>query len=223
MRALSVLLTLVGALSSTATIAAPPRSKSIPVQQPRFYYVGSHSWHTSIIVPRAAIPAGALPPNVIQTFADYRYLEFGWGDKKFYMARRPNVATAIDAVFSPGPSVLHVAGLNSPLHEELAWSGLVEVPCTTIEFASLCRAIGQTFDRDANGRVDSSGAGLYGHTSRFYPARGQYYLFNTCDTWTAQMMRAGGLAASTVGPGAWSAGAIMAQARRLVGNRSRQP
>lgn len=212
---------LAAALSSTAAIASPPRSKSIPAQRHPVYYVGSHGWHTSVIVPRAAIPSGSLPPNVTKAFADCRYLEFGWGDQKFYMKRRPNVATAIDAVFSPGPSVLHVAGLNSPLEEELAWSGLVEVPCTTAEFASLCRAIGETFDRDPHGQVYSLGTGLYGHASRFYPAHGRYHLLNTCDTWTARMMRAGGLDAITVGPDTWSAGAIIAQARRLVGNRSR--
>lgn len=181
------------------------------------FYVGSHGWHTSIIVARAQIPTGAWPRGVAdRTFVRYQYLEIGWGDRKFYTAPKPNVAMAFDAVFSPGPSVLHIVGLKSPLAHALPWSALVRVPCTRAEFASLCRALGDTFERDANGRARAISPGLYGETSRFYPARGRYYLLNTCDTWTARMMRAGGLPADTSPVGTWSAGAIIAQARQLA-------
>ncbi len=184
------------------------------------FYVGSHGWHTSIIVPRAKVSADAWPQGVAsKTFARYDWLEIGWGDRKFYTASKPDVGMALDAVFSPGPSVLHIVGLDSPISRALAWSGLVRVPCTTREMTSLCRALGDSFDRDARGDAVALGSGLYGATSRFYRARGRYYLFNTCDTWTARMMRAGGLRANTSPAGTWSAGAVMAQARRLAARR----
>ena len=188
----------------------------------RGFYVGSHGWHTSIIVSRAHIPVSAWPRNVINpTFSRYPYLEIGWGDRKFYTARKPNVAMAFDAAFLPGPSVLHIVGLRPPLARALAWSALVWVPCTKSELATLCHALGDTFERDSSGTVRAIGSGLYGETSRFYPARGRYYLFNTCDTWTARMMLAGGLSANTSSTGTWSAGAIIAQARRLAGQKKK--
>jgi uncharacterized protein (TIGR02117 family) len=186
------------------------------------FYVGSHGWHTSIVVPRAQIPADRWPRGVAErTFSPYPYLEIGWGDRKFYTARKPNLAMAIHAAFLPGPSVLHIVGLKPPLERALAWNALVRVPCTRAEFASLCRALGDTFERDASGRARALGPGLYGETSRFYQALGLYYLLNTCDTWTAKMMRAGGLPAKTSPAGTWSAGATIAQARRLVAQKLR--
>jgi Protein of unknown function (DUF2459) len=113
------------------------------------FYVGSHGWHTSIVVPRAQIPAGTWPRGITErTFSSYPYLEIGWGDRKFYTARKPNLAMAIHAAFLPGPSVLHIVGLKPPLERALPWNALVRVPCTRTEFASLCRALGNTFQRE---------------------------------------------------------------------------
>jgi uncharacterized protein (TIGR02117 family) len=185
------------------------------------FYVGSHGWHTSIIVSRREIPANAWPRRVAtKTFAGFDYLEVGWGDRKFYTAPKPDVAMALDAVLAPGPSVLHIAGLNSPIEAALPWSALVRVPCTRQERARLCRALGESFEPDSEGGATTVGRGLYGRTSRFYAARGRYHLFNTCDTWTARMMRAGGLGAEIGLTGTWSAGAVVGQARRLVARRS---
>ena len=184
------------------------------------FYVGSHGWHTSIVVARAQIPAGFLPPGVSRrTFSRFAFIEFGWGDRKFYTAPKPNVAMAFDAVFLPGPSVLHIVGLDPPLERALPWSALVRVPCSRRELRNLCRALGETFERDSRGESEAISSGLYGATSRFYPARQRYYLLNTCDTWTARMMRAGGLHADTSPLGTWSAGAIIAQARRLAARK----
>ena len=193
--------------------ASPNRSST--------FYVGSHGWHTSIIVPRAQIPVHAWPRGVAtETFSSFDYLEIGWGDRKFYTAPKPNIAMALDAVLCPGPSVLHVVGLNSPIETALPWSALVQVPCTRPERISLCRALGKAFETGSGRRVRALSPGLYGIRSRFYPATGHYYLLNTCDTWTARMMRAGGLSADCSSASTWSAGAVIAQARRLVRRRA---
>ncbi|MDQ6626241.1 MAG: DUF2459 domain-containing protein [Verrucomicrobiota bacterium] len=187
------------------------------------FYVSSHGWHTSIIVSRRDIPAGAWPRRVAnETFSGFEFLEVGWGDRKFYTAPKPNAAMALDAVLSPGPSVLHVVGLNAPIQTALPWSALVRVSATRENLARLCRALGESFEPDSTGAAVAVGKGLYGKTSWFYAARGRYYLFNTCDTWTARMMRAGGLPADTSVAGTWSAGAVIAQARRLVAGRAEQ-
>jgi uncharacterized protein (TIGR02117 family) len=184
------------------------------------FYVGSSGWHTSIVVPRGQIPTGTWPRGITErTFSAFPDLEIGWGDRKFYTAPKPNLAMALHAAFLPGPSVLHVVGLKPPLERALPWDALIRVPCTRTEFASLCRALGATFERDTSGRARCLGQGLYGETSRFYQALGRYSLLNTCDTWTARMMRAGGLPANTSPAGTWSAGATLAQARRLAAQK----
>jgi uncharacterized protein (TIGR02117 family) len=181
------------------------------------FFVGSHGWHSSIIIARRQIPKDAWPPGVAdRTFAESPYLEIGWGDRKFYTAPKPGVAMALDAALSPGPSVLHIVGLQSPRARALPWSALVRVPRTPAKFGRLCHALGDSFERDANGNVRAIGPGLYGKTSRFYPAQGRYYMFNTCDTWTARIMRAGGLPARTNLFATRSSGAIIAQARHFA-------
>ncbi len=203
---------------TAARTAAHPDEKR-PLQAA--FYVGSHGWHTSIIVPRSAIPKSAWPSRVAdRTFRDCRYLETGWGDRTFYRALRPNVSTAFDAVFLPGASVLHIVGHNPPLESAFAWTGLVRMPCSAAELRNVCEAIGATFALDAHLETEELGPGLYGRVSRFYPARGHYYLANTCNNWTARMMRAGGFAADVGPTGTWSAGAVMAQARRLARERT---
>lgn len=185
------------------------------------FYVGSHGWHTSIIVPRNAIPKGAWPAGVVdRTFDDRRFIEAGWGDRTFYTAARPNVSTAFDAVFLPGASVLHIVGLEPPIESAFAWTGLVRMPCSAAELRNVCAAIGATFASDSHHKIQELGPGLYGRVSRFYPAHGRYYFANTCNNWTARMMRAGGLAADAGPAGTWSAGAVMAQARRLARERT---
>ena len=218
--ALSIGLTLGLSACATRTTSRGLHLKASPASHYSFF-VGKRGWHSSITVERAAIPKGTWPPGVVErTFAGSRYLEVGWGDADFYMARHPTVLTALDAALLPGPSVLLVVGLDPPLETALPWSGLERVTCSRAEFRSLCRAIGATFQRDKNGNAQVVGTGLYGRMSRFYPAHGLYYCLQTCNHWTTQMMVAGGLPASLAPTETASSGAVVAQARRLLRKRA---
>ena len=52
--------------------------------------------------------------------------------------------------------------------------------------------------RPRGGRGERVARGLYAD-SWFYPARGLFHLFNTCNTWTARMLSAAGVGASLSG------------------------
>lgn len=68
-----------------------------------------HGWHTGIVVAATDVsrPIAAWFPNA-------RYLEFGWGDRAFYMAREQSAWLALRAVLLPTDSVMHVAGYAEP-------------------------------------------------------------------------------------------------------------
>ncbi len=184
------------------------------------FYVDSHGWHSGIVVPRAAIPPGAWPPGVVERdFAGCAYLELGWGDRKFYPAKHPNAWMVFDAALLPGPSVLHIVGLEPPLADAHVWSALVTVTCPPEELVALCRDLGRSFETDAQGRAARMGPGLYGKRSGFYPARGAYWIGNTCNNWTARELRAGGLFAGSDVFRAFTSGQVIGQARRLVARR----
>ncbi len=191
---------------------------AVPAAGAAEFYVSSHGWHTGIIVPRAAVIAsGGWPPGVAERdFAGCAYLELGWGDRKFYMAKHPGVALAVGAALVPGRSVLHIVGFPGSLAREHRWDALVTVPCTDAQLRSLCRALGAEFERDAAGRAPPLDPGLYGFKSGFYAAHGRYWIGNTCNSWTLREERAGGLP-TRVGPsGILRAGAVIAQTRRLL-------
>ncbi|MBL9098934.1 MAG: DUF2459 domain-containing protein, partial [Alphaproteobacteria bacterium] len=57
------------------------------------------------------------------------------------------------------------------------------------QFARLVDHLHASFDRSGD-RV--AGPGIYAF-SRFYPATGEFHLFNTCNTWTARALAAAGL------------------------------
>lgn len=186
------------------------------------FFVGSRHLHSSITVERAAIARNVWPAGVVErTFRGCRYIEIGWGDADFYMARHPTVFTALDAVFLPGASVMLLVGLDPPLERALPWGHLVRVPCTGEEFNAFCREIGASFQRDGKGNAREVGVGLYGRTSRFYAARGLYSGLDTCNHWTTRTLRAGGLRTSLAPNHTWSSGAVVAQARRLAIKRAK--
>ena len=186
------------------------------------FYVGRDRWHSGIIVERGAIPAGAWPPGVAdRDFAGCRCLELGWGDRNYYPATNPTVFTALRAALIPGPSVLHVAGFTGPPQGAYPWAELVRVPCSSEQFVALCRALGASFVLTDDNRAQPLGRGLYGSKSRFYAARGRYWIANTCNTWTLREVRAGGLP-TRIGPaGTLTSGAVIAQVRRLLTARAR--
>lgn len=149
-------------------------------------YVSSNGWHTDIAIARADIPAGRIPEKA--DFQDAVYLQFGWGDADFYTEPDPGIGTTLGTVL-PGPAVVHLAGLT--VRPSLTFRELEEVTLTldADQFARLVDHLHASFDRSGD-RV--AGPGIYAF-SRFYPATGEFHLFNTCNTWTARALAAAGL------------------------------
>ncbi len=154
-------------------------------------HVTSNGWHTEIVVPRAALPADAIPEAV--DFGDARYLSFGWGDAEYYQAPRPTFTMAFRAAMQPTPAVLHLAGLGS--HPSKAYPGeeVLEFELTASDFRNLVRYLDAAFQRTDGQAAKPVAPGLYSF-SRFYPATGEFHLFNTCNSWTARALDAAGLA-----------------------------
>jgi hypothetical protein len=87
---------------------------------------------------------------------------------------------------------MHVAGL--PATPGASFSGVEEVRLTLDEktFKRLIDHLHDSFAREGGARVASSGPGVYAF-SKFYPATGEFHLFNTCNTWTARGLQASGV------------------------------
>lgn len=174
-------------------------------------FITSNGWHSAIVVPRAA-----LPPDVLPEAADFpraAYLSFGWGDATYFPEREPTTGMALRAALRPTPAVVHLAGLPAPPQDVFPGNEVVELAASAQAFEALAAYLDATFDRAGAERAQSSAPGLY-RFSLFYPAKGKFHLFNTCNTWTAEGLEAGGWPIRITGT--VTAEELMAQVRPLA-------
>lgn len=153
------------------------------------FYVGGHTRHASIIIDRRDFdPAKSL--GTLDFNGKY-WLEFGWGDADFYQALGEDILLGLKALIIPTGAVMHVHGFNGSPASNFPRTEILELHVTPDGYAGLLEFIRASFAHDAAGKVMPLGPGLYG-LSRFYEGTGTYSMFNTCNTWMAKVLAAGG-------------------------------
>lgn len=175
--------------------------------------ITGNGWHSDIAIARADIPAGRIPEAA--DFPDAVYLHFGWGDANFYQSSNPGLGTTIGAAFA-GPAVVHLAGLARRPSETFRDMEEIALTLDAAQFEKLVTHLHDSFAREGKPRVESSGPGVY-EFSRFYPATGEFHLFNTCNTWTARGLATAGLAITA--DGVRTESDVMEQVRALPKNK----
>ena len=155
----------------------------------RTIYAAGHTQHASIIVDRRDFdPLRSLgAPG----FLSKDWLEFGWGDADFYQAKGEDILLGLKALLLPTGSVMHVHAFNGSPAANFPKSEVVELHLTEAGYMGLLAFLRGSFARDGAGKVKPLGPGLYG-LSEFYEGTGTYSLFNTCNTWAARALAAGG-------------------------------
>jgi uncharacterized protein (TIGR02117 family) len=178
-------------------------------------YVASNGWHSAIVIPRAALPPGVLPEAA--DFPRAAYLSFGWGDAAYFPAREATTGMALSAALRPTPAVIHLAGLPGHPRDVFPHDEVVELKADAQAFEALLAYLDATFERAGAERAEASAPGLH-RFSRFYPATGEFHLFNTCNTWTAGGLAAAGWRVRVTGT--VTAEELMAQVRPLASARN---
>lgn len=143
-------------------------------------------WHTGLL-----LPASELGPLRPLARGGHRagYLSFGWGNRRFYMARQPGSGDAIAALVR-SPSALFVQRGAAPA-DLLASDAHIHWACVTREqLWRLDRYIEKSLSRPDR-PVDPGPGPLPG--SRFYASTGHYSALHTCNTWTAAGLQYAGL------------------------------
>ena len=158
-------------------------------------YLIAAGWHTEIALPIDAIhdPLKTVAPD----FPGSRYLSFGWGERNYYMARAPTVGDAMSALF-PGPAVLLVTPLYRPPRESRANAQVFELSLSPAGLDRLSSYLWAAFDRSGDGTPRRLAAGPE-PGSVFYAATGTYSASYTCNTWTAEGLRFGGIPVTPAG------------------------
>jgi uncharacterized protein (TIGR02117 family) len=123
---------------------------------------------------------------------DARWLLLGWGGRSFYLG------TPTWADLRPGPVLRSLGGDASVLHVDVAGRideaapGVLPLDLSPEARTRVEDAILATFSR-REGRTQPIPDAGYGWSDRFFEAEGGFNLLLGCNTWTAEVLRAGGL------------------------------
>jgi uncharacterized protein (TIGR02117 family) len=176
MRALLLCCLLAGCASSpVAELPQAPLETSI--------FLVPQGGHTGIAMRHADIPAALLPEK--RDFPDADFLEFGWGDRDFYMAETAGPWLAFKAAFLPTHSAVHVAAIRGALDAHFPQSEIVQIRLSRPALELLLHYVHDAFRREG-GASEPLGRG-------FYAGRDTFHLLRTCNVWTAGALRAAGL------------------------------
>lgn len=191
--------------------APPPAAAPDEGPADHVVHVVSNGWHTGIVVPRDAL--GDMVPEA-GDFPEAAWFEFGWGDREYYPAESPDVGMALSAVLVPTPAVVHLAGFDAVPRRHGPDDVTIALPVSAEGLARLVAALDAAFDRGEGARAEAIAPGLYA-TSLFYPAHGEFHLFNTCNTWVAQRLQAA--RPELDARGVQTAGDLTGRVRALIG------
>ena len=72
-------------------------------------FVTSNGWHTGIVLKRNYLSLENMPE--IADLPQAEFVEFGWGDAKFYPAKEATDGITLAAALMPTVAVMHVVGL----------------------------------------------------------------------------------------------------------------
>lgn len=139
-------------------------------------------WHTGIVLPIGEV--GPLMP-LLQVDPQAKYLSFGWGNRRFYMAARPRSGDALAALFR-SRSVLFVQAMSTPAD----LPGDAQIRWVCVNRQQLWRVdsyIEESLSRPDGKPVDLGPGPL--PESRFYASVGHYSAVHTCNTWTVAALQ----------------------------------
>ncbi len=202
------MLAVVLAMFGCATSPSTPTGQ-VTCRGSRGFYVLNHGWHTGLAI--ASRDLLQVLPTLTEEFGDGEFVEIGWGDEGFYRAPRATLGLALRALFWPTATVLHVVKIPGDPRSYFSRSEVIEVTVTEEGHRQLVAFVDGTFARSPEGALGALGPGLYGE-SRFYKAKGAYFMFNTCNTWVAEAVAVSGFPMST--RLALTAGSVMSRLRQ---------
>lgn len=197
------------ALCLVGCSAVPPHAERPLTEGTDRIYVIDRGWHTDIGVPVSEL-RGKLA-LLAEDFPGATALTIGFGDRAYLLDRSTGVFDMLRALF-PGKAALLVTGLRAPAERAFGAQNVVTLAIAKPQLDALESSVASYFATDLTGRPLRLADGPY-PGSLFYASDAIYDAFYTCNTWTAERLRAGGYAVSTTL--VIFAPQVMAQAQRL--------
>lgn len=200
-------------LLGLAGCAAPARLYP-PGPETAWIAVADRGWHTDLCIAhpppddRLAVLGAGFPGASV--------LCFGFGERQYLLTPDHGLLEELSALF-PSRAALLMTALRTPPADAFGAGNVVTLPVTAAAEAGLRRFIWRALSLDAAGRPIRLRDGPY-PGSVFWAASATYDAFSTCNTWTADGLRAAGIALG--GPIVFS-GQVMSQVRQIAARPAR--
>lgn len=184
-------LLLTACAASPITVPAAATHGDAPVSQTsETIWVLDSGWHTGLVLKRDEL--SAVLDALLHPGSRTRYLMFGWGNRRFYMAPDPTLGMDIAALF-PSRSTILVEGCD--VAPRACYTRAVKLHIVRLspsQQARLDQYLLHSFQQNKAGQADPLGPGP-DPGSEFYASGLRYDAFHTCNTWTAEALRKAGL------------------------------
>lgn len=174
-------------LALTACSSVPLRP--LPGPAAATVAVAERGWHTDICVRNE--DAAPWVASLAHGFDGARFLCFGFGERDYIAARTPGPVTAFLALF-PSPSAILMTVLRAPPQDALGAAHVTGLDISADGLAELQAFLQRSIAVDTTGQAVRLGDGPY-PGSVFFAGTPAYDAFYTCNTWTADALRAAGL------------------------------
>jgi Protein of unknown function (DUF2459) len=189
-----------------ASPSAPARFRTEPATT---VYVARRKWH--IDVGFAAADLGPLAFAGAE-FPGAKYLFFGFGDRRYLLAKHHN-APVLSGALWPGPGLILLTALKGTPAAAFGSSQVIEIELSGSQARSVQSFIrGSIADRAAYAPVPYEKGPYDG--SVYYAASAGYSALHTCNTWAAQTLRTGDVPVRS--RGVIFAGQLWSQVRKLA-------
>jgi hypothetical protein len=192
-----------------------------PAQDSAVIYVARRGWHVDV-----GFAAADLEPPLRSLLAEFpgaRYLFFGFGDRRYLLAKNRNAPVLLAAVW-PGRGMILATGLASPPSAAFGASQVAALAVTARQASDAQAFVWYSLDRQpvldqqtTDNPVRSYALGPY-EGSLFFTAAPRYSGFHTCNTWAAEALAVAALPIHSAG--VIFAGQLWGQVRRLEKKQS---
>jgi Protein of unknown function (DUF2459) len=173
----------------TGLIAACSSPVPVPSADDAVVYVIRRDWHTDIGLPVEEI-AGPLA-ILEKPFPGVRFLAFGFGERQFLVNHEKGFGAMLGALL-PSQSALLMTALAASPEQAFGSPSVIALRLSRAGLYQIQAALWHEFELTAAGEPMLLANGPY-EGSVYYAARDTYYGLYTCNTWTADILRAGGL------------------------------
>lgn len=198
----------------TGCLAPPSRAlaHTLDSEEPTIL-VARRGWHIDIGF--AVSDLGSPLNSLAAQFPGANYLFFGFGDRHYLLAQSHNLPVLLGALW-PGPGMILGTGLKATPAEAFGDAWVIELKVSSAMVHSAQAFIWNSLEDGgaaADRPITAYARGPY-EGSLYFNALARYSAFHTCNTWAAEVLKAGGLPVRS--KRVWFAGQLWSQTQKLA-------